>query len=166
MGIPVVAVLQIGQHLFQRGGLSLGDQFVIPALRPDGGVGRHENLEFGIGENSGADIPAVHDDAAAFREGMQALVHPIAHPGNGAHRAHVLGHVPAADFGLDATLSQIEPGVPFLLAEMKLQRADDLPEPFFVYFSVADDAGLHPGQGDATVHGAAVQIEEGEFLGD
>ena len=47
-----------------------------------------------------------------------------------------------------------------------MKRADDLPKPLLVYLPDPDEAGFHPGEGDAAVHCTAVQIEEAELLGN
>ena len=43
----------------------LARRLVVAAPRPHGGVGRHEDLQFGVGEDHRADVAAVHHHAAA-----------------------------------------------------------------------------------------------------
>ena len=164
MGIAVVAVPEVGRHLFDGGLLSLLDHFLVAALRTDLFIGRHENFELCVGENGGADVTAVHDDAAAGGESVELVVHPVSHEGNGTHGTYVLGDFPATDFLLYAAVSEEEHRGAVHLAEVQVQRADDSLDPGLIDLSVSDDAGFDAGQRHATVHGAAVQIQKTEFL--
>ena len=119
-----------------------------------------------MGENGGADIPPVHDDAPPFGKGMETAVHILTDKGNGADRTHVGGYLQGADFGLDASLSQKQAGEAFGAAEMEVQQVDGPLQAGLVNASVlSDKAFFQTVEGDAPVHGSAVQIQETELGG-
>ena len=166
MGIPVIPFLEGLEHFFQGVGATFGRQLVKAALGADHGIGRHENLDLGVGKNGGADIPAVHDYAAAGGKAVQAFVHPGAHERIGAYRTGQGANFAGADEGFHFLGSAVQSGGAGFLLKMQIQGREEGFEGGFCNAAIGlDDAGLPGRQGYTAVHGAAVQVQEAEFLG-
>ena len=167
VGVDVIAFRKVLDDVLEDGRIAFFHHLVEPALGADLLVGHHEDLQFRIREHGGADIPAVHDDATALREGAEPLVHVVPHERNGRYRTHVGRDGKGADFRFDAALAEVEAGLSVVVAEMQVKVFHDSLQGLFVNGSVLGDHPVfHGEEGDAAVHRTAVQVQEIEFLRD
>ena len=166
MGIYVIPFLEVFHDILKAWVLPLCHKFIIAAPGADCGLCGHENLHLCVRKNSGADIPAVHNDTAALRECVEVVIHPGPHERNGADRAHKCAHFQSADLLFYTAGAAVEERLVILPPEMKVQARQGLLKGVFIYFSFRSHAILHGKEGYAAVHCAAVQIQEAEFLGN
>ena len=168
MGVDVVALLHVLQDVVEVGGHALGLQFVEAALGADAGRGGDKYLQFGIGEDGGADVAPVHHDALVLAHLLLLGHHSGAHEGDGGDGADVVAHLQRANLLLDALTVQIGVGAPRLGIEHKrdmdighlgLQRRR-------VYAAVlTEEAPAEGVEGDAAIHGARVNIDVADLTG-
>ena len=97
MGVVVVPLLHLPQHL----GVGLGRtpllQLQLPALCPHLHVGVEENFHVRVGQHHRADIPAVHDDAVLPRQRALHLHQEVPHTLDGGDGGGVHGYLRQAD---------------------------------------------------------------------
>ena len=167
VGVYVVPFAEVGKDLVKGGIVPFGEHLVQAALGADLLVGSHKDLELRVGEDGGADVPAVHNHPAAGGEGVELVVNEIADPADGAYRAHVGGDLKGTDLRLYAALPEEELGGSVNAAEMKVQGVDDGLEAGLVDGAVrSNETVFHCIQGHSPVHCTAVQIQEAESSGN
>ena len=103
----MVALSQILHHLFEGNLYSFGCQFSVTALGTDPGICCHENLQFGVRENNGADISAIHDDPLLFPHLLLQIDQLFANCSNAAYSTNVIAYFNAADLLLDILSIQV-----------------------------------------------------------
>ena len=170
MRVDIVALLYVLQNVGIVGRHSLLLQLVVAALGTYLCTGGDEDLEFGIGEDSGADIASIHHDAT-FESHLLLLGHKgCTHKGDGSDGADVTAHLEAAylEFhilaieecgGLAVDEALVDVDIRHYLAQLLLE-----------YATVGCKELMAQGiEGDAAIHGACVNINiahtTGKFLG-
>ena len=104
MGVDIVALLHVLQDIVEVGGHALGLEFVEAALCAHLGRGGDEDLQFGVGEDGGADVAAVHHHPLVLTHLLLLGDHGGAHETDGGDRTDVVGHLEGADLVLDALI--------------------------------------------------------------
>ena len=95
--------------------VALAAQLRQSALRTHLGVGRDEDLELGVGEDSRTDVAAIHDDALMPSHLLLLRGQEAAHEAEGCHGAYLRGDLHRADGLLDTLAIEIELGAGTLL---------------------------------------------------
>ena len=159
MGVDVVALLKVVQHLLKGDILALALKLEVAALSPHLGSGGNEYLHLSIGKDGGAYVAAVHHYASVLPHGLLLAHHLSAHKGEGCHYADAVGdlhganlslYVLAVEEGLCLPRLRIAPLGDDSLVEQRTQLG-------FIDFAVGtEEAVAQSEQGYGAIHGAGV----------
>ena len=157
VGIDVIAHFEVVLYLVE-GDVGIGrGHFLKAADDADGGVGRHEDFQFGVGEYDGADVAAIHDKSAMAAHGLLLTYGSVAHFLDRGYLAYFFGHKHLPDevgdvFAVEVDIAGAGCRIP---VEGQFQASEGFSNFFFI---IAIDAVAQEVQGDGAVHGAAVDI--------
>jgi len=166
--VGLVALADIALDLLQRHVVALGAQFVVTAAGPHLGVGRHENLQFGVGEYHRADVAAVHHHAAAASHLLLHGHQLAAHGRNGAHLAHAVADLDRPDFALRQIAVHVDvAGAAFGIEPERDRNLVEQPDDrVFIDDARTDRSVFERIERHGAVHGARVDENVAQTPGD
>ena len=107
MGVDVVTLLKVLQHVVDVYILTFRTHLRGSSLCSYHRLGRHEYLEFRVREYGGSDVPSVHYDALVLSEFAELPVHEVTHFRYGRDRADLAGHSQRPDLLFDASVADV-----------------------------------------------------------
>ena len=169
MGVDVVTLLHVLQDIIEVGRHAFGLQFIVAALGTDFRRGSDKDLQFGIREDSGADVTAVHHHPLVLAHLLLLGDHRCTYKGDGCDGTHMVGDLERPDLFFDALA--VEVGVWTSALWVELERDVDVLH--LLFEGIGIDAAVFKEQtmtkgveGDRAVHGTCVYIDISDLPGE
>ena len=160
MRVDVVALLDVLQYVGVVGLHALGLQLVVAALGTHLGRGGDEDLQFGVGEDDGAYVAAVHDDASVGAHTLLLADQSCTDEGQGGNGTDVAGDLERADVALYVLAVQEGDGLAVHQALVYVDVGHLGLQLVGLYGAVGtEESGAEGIEGDAAVHGSGVDVD-------